>query len=312
MLWRQISGLSDSALCEQIKQDNIDILIDLSGHSKGHRLYALAKKSAPIMVTWLGYMFTSGLPAFDYRISDRWTDPEPYAKEQHTEQLSYLTHSQFCFRSKTNAPEVSALPALRNGFITFGSLNNIQKLNRSVVWTWSQILLNMPNSRLLLRSKLLADAGVAGRIRGLFEAFGVDSQRLEFHPATTDYLKTYHEIDIALDTFPYNGGATSCEALWMGVPVLSLIGDRSVSRMGVSILSTIGGMESWLANSVTEYIQLAQQHSTSLENLATLRAGLRTRMQHSYLCDEASFAVDFARCLKEMVKQKTSIEVNTN
>jgi protein O-GlcNAc transferase len=304
LLWRPIATLSDSALCEQIKQDKIDILIDLSGHSKGHRLYALAKKNAPIMATWLGYSFTTGLPAFDYRISDAYADPEKTAPQQHSEQLIYLTHSQFNYRPKADAPAVNSLPALQNGFMTFGSLNNVQKLNRSVVWAWSQILLSIPNSRLIIHNKLMADAGVAGRIRGLFEAFGIDVQRLDFRPFSVQHLKTYHEIDIALDTFPYNGATTSCEALWMGVPVLSLIGDSSVSRMGSSILSTIG-MEAWLANSVDEYIDLARQHSASLENLAKLRAGLRAQLLHSHLCDEESFAVDFARCLKEMVRQKT-------
>ncbi len=301
LLWRQVSTLSDDALCEQIKHDKIHILIDLSGHSKGHRLYALAKKPAPIMATWLGYSFTTGLPAFDYRISDNYADPEISATVQHTEQLAYLPCSQFNYRPNAAAPEVNTLPALHNGFITFGSLNNVQKLNRSVIFAWSQILLSIPNSRLILHNKLLIDAGVAGRIRGLFEAFGVDVQRLDFRPFSVYHLKTYHEIDIALDTFPYNGATTSCEALWMGVPVLSLAGNSSVSRMGVSILSAVG-MEPWLANSVNEYINLAQQHSTSLNSLVLLRAGLRNQLLHSRLCDEERFANDFAHCLMSMVK----------
>lgn len=301
LLWRQVSALSDDALCEQIKHDKIHILIDLSGHSKGHRLYALAKKPAPIMATWLGYSFTTGLPAFDYRISDNYADPETSATAQHTEQLAYLPCSQFNYRPNADAPEVNTLPALHNGFITFGSLNNVQKLNRSVVSAWSQILLSIPNSRLILHNKLLIDAGVAGRIRGLFEAFGVDIQRLDFRPFSVYHLKTYHEIDIALDTFPYNGATTSCEALWMGVPVLSLAGNSSVSRMGVSILSAVG-MEPWLANSVDEYINLAQQHSASLNSLALLRAGLRQQLLQSRLCDEERFANDFAHCLMRMVK----------
>lgn len=303
LLWRPISALSDDALCAQIKQDKIDILIDLSGHSKGHRLYALASKPAPVMATWLGYSFTTGLPAFDYRISDAYADPENIAAQQHSEKLIYLTHSQFNYRPKADVPDVNSLPALQNGFITFGSLNNVQKLNRTVVWTWSQILLSIPNSRLIIHNKLLVDPGVAGRIRGLFEAFGVDVQRLDFRPFSVQHLKTYHEIDIALDTFPYNGATTSCEALWMGVPVLSLVGNSSVSRMGVSILSTIG-MESWLANSLADYVSLAQQHSAAVESLAELRATLRTHLQHSPLCDETHFAADFARCLKAMVTQK--------
>jgi protein O-GlcNAc transferase len=303
LLWRPVEKLSDAALCAQIQQDQLHILIDLSGHSRGHRLYALAHKPAPIMATWLGYLFTTGLPAFDYRISDLWSDPKAYAATQHTERLAYLKQSQFTYRPRADAPDVNTLPALNNGFITFGSLNNIQKLNRRVVWTWSKILLSVPNSRLLLQSKLLVDAGVAGRIRGLFEAFGVDAERLEFRPASSDYLKTYHEIDIALDSFPYTGGTTTCEALWMGVPVLSLVGDRSVARSGVSILSALG-LTDWLANSMNDYIALAQQHSSALETLAEQRQTLRKQFQQSPLCDERRFALDFARCLKQMVKQK--------
>jgi predicted O-linked N-acetylglucosamine transferase (SPINDLY family) len=270
---------------------------------KGHRLYALANKPAPVMAHWMGYPFTSGLPAFDYHIGDRWMMPEPNAKVQFTEQLAYLTGSLFNYRPKAHIPEVNTLPALHNGFITFGSLNNLLKLNRSVVSVWSQILLSIPDSRLILQTQLLADQGVAGRVRGLFEAFGVDMQRLDFRPASTQYLKTYQEIDIALDTFPYNGATTSCEALWMGVPVLTLAGNSSVSRMGVSILSA-AGLTDWITNTVSEYIHLAQQHSRSPDNLARLRSELRQRIKDSQLCDEEGFALDFARCIKQMISQK--------
>ncbi|MDO9215205.1 MAG: tetratricopeptide repeat protein [Methylococcales bacterium] len=303
LLWRPVAALSDDALCEQIRQDQLHILIDLSGHSKGHRLYALAKKPAPIIALWLGYPFTTGLPAFDYRLTDKWADPEAVAPHQHTEQVVYL-QNQFNYRPHPNALPVNALPALHNGYITFGSLNNVQKMNRSVVAVWSEILLRIPNSRLILQNKLLVDAGVAGRIRGLFEAFGVDTQRLEFRPACEYHLKTYNEIDIALDPFPFNGATTTCEALWMGLPVLSLAGDNSVARMGVSILSAVGLEQDWLAHTTEDYIALAQQHTAALDKLAALRTGLRERVANSQLCDDAAFTADFADCLKHMVAQK--------
>jgi predicted O-linked N-acetylglucosamine transferase (SPINDLY family) len=303
LLWRQTINLSDDALCEQIRNDKIHLLIDLSGHTKGHRLYALAQKPAPVMATWLGYSFTTGLPAFDYRISDAKADPESYARGQHTDQLMHLPVSQFNYRPKADAPEVNYLPALHNGFITFGTLNNAQKFSRSAVSAWSKILRAVPNSRLLLHSKLLADAGVAGRLRGLFEAFGIGMQRLDFRPASINHLKTYHEIDIALDSFPYNGATTTCEALWMGVPVLSLAGNSSVSRMGVSILSA-AGLDDWYADSVADYIALAQRQSAALESLIILRAGLRTQVMYSPLCDEKRFAADFSGCIKQMLKQQ--------
>ena len=301
--WREVAFLSDDALCEQIRQDQLHILIDLSGHMKGHRLYALAKKPAPIIAHLLGYLFTVGLPAFDYYIADRWLAPETVAAEQFTEKVAYLSGSVFNFRPKANLPEVNALPALHKGFITFGSLNNLQKMNRHVVAAWSQVLLSIPNSCLILQTKLLNDFGVIGRIRGLFEAFGVDAGRLDLRPASAQCFQTYHEIDIALDTFPYTGATTTCEALWMGVPVVSLVGDSAISRQGVSILSEMG-MESWLANSIPEYIALAQKQSASLETLALLRANLREQMANSRLCDDKTFALDFARCLKQMVADK--------
>lgn len=305
LLWRVVAHLSDDALCEQIKQDQLHILIDLSGHMKGHRLYALAKKPAPIMAHWMGYLFTTGLPAIDYYIADRHIAPEATAQSQFTEKLVYLSGSLFNYRPKTTMPAVNELPALRNGFITFGSLNNLQKMNRSVVSVWSQILRSVPNSRLILQTQLLGDAGVAQRLRNLFISFGIDEQRFDFRPsrAAERYFYTYHEIDIALDTFPYTGATTTCESLWMGVPVLSLVGDSSIARQGASILAETG-MESWLAYSVSEYIALAQHYSASLSNLAALRAKLRTQLADSSLCDDEAFAVDFARCLKQMLADK--------
>jgi predicted O-linked N-acetylglucosamine transferase (SPINDLY family) len=235
----------------------------------------------------------------DYRITDRLADPEESATQQHSECLAYLSRSQFNYRPPANAPDVQSLPALRNGWVTFGSLNNAQKLNRSVIAAWSQILLRVPGSRLLLHHKLFADPGVRGRIRGLFEAHGIGLERLDLRPFSVEHLPTYHAIDIALDPFPYNGAATTCEALWMGVPVVALAGNSAVSRMGVSILEA-AGLSSWLAHSVPEYIDMAVQQCAVIEALAAVRNRLRDQLLHSALCDEAGFAADFGRCLERM------------
>ncbi|HOC58884.1 MAG TPA: tetratricopeptide repeat protein [Smithellaceae bacterium] len=300
LTWKNIFSVSDEALCKLFQEDRLHLLIDLSGHTQGCRLNALARKPVCVMAHFIGYPSTTGLPAMDYRLSDRHTDPEALAPVQNTEKVIYLAPSQFNYRPRIDAPEVSSLPALKTGKITFGSLNNVQKLNCGVVAAWSRILLDVPESRLIIHHKFMADFGVAGRFRGMFEAFGVRPGRLDFHPADDHHLTTYHDIDIALDPFPYNGATTTCEALWMGVPVVVLAGDRSAGRMGVSLLAACG-MEDWIAPSVDDYIQLAIAQCSDIPNLSQMRVNLRTRLRQSPLCDEDTFAAAFAEAIEIMV-----------
>lgn len=301
LTWRPVSHLSDDALCALLRDDRLHVLIDLSGHTMGGRLDALARKPVPVMSHFIGYPSTTGLPAMDYRIGDSHADPENAEETHNTEKIILIAASQFNYRPRSDAPPVAPLPALTNGRITFGSLNNTQKLNPAVISAWSRILHGIPDSRIIIHHKLMADPGVAGRLRGMFEAFGIPCNRLDFRPADDHHLETYHEIDIALDPFPYNGATTTCEALWMGVPVLSLAGDRPSGRMGASILAA-AGMETWLAESVDEYVRLAITHSENPHQLAQIRENLRERLRQSHLCDADGFSAAFAEAIHEMVK----------
>lgn len=300
LVWKNIFSLSDDDLCGQLRADGLHLLIDLCGHTRGGRLEALARKPVRVMAHFIGYPATTGLAAIDYRLSDRFADPECFAAAQNTEQVIYLEPSQFNYRPRADAPAVNSLPAQKNGRVTFGSLNIIRKLNRRVIEAWSRILHGVSGSRLLLHHKFMVDPGVVGRFRGMFEAFGIAPNRLDFRPADARHLETYHEIDIALDPFPYNGAATTCEALWMGVPVVTLAGDRSSGRMGVSLLHA-AGLEAWIAGSVEAYVRLAITQSKARDELARLRKNLRPHLRQSPLCNETAFVAAFANAIEKMV-----------
>ena len=256
--WTWVHGLNDAELAAQIERDRIDILVDCAGHTRGTRLSALAGKPAPVMMSWLGYPGDTGLPAMDYRLTDAWVDPpgsDPaidLPAPSHEVPLR-IPGGMLAYRPHVAAPDTNDLPCLVRGTTTFGSLNNIQKLNRMVVADWAHLLDSVPGSRLLLQSKSLVDPGVVGRIRGMFEAFGIPPTRLDLRPASKDFLRTYHEIDIALDTLPYGGGATTCDALWMGVPVITRSGTRPAGRLSTSILHQVGHPE-WVTETSNAYI----------------------------------------------------------
>ena len=291
--WNWIHGLTDAELAQKIERDRIDILVDCAGHTLGTRITALAGKPAPIMMSWLGYLGDTGLPAMDYRLTDAWVDPpgsgmEPEGKARLHEVALRIPGGMLAYRPHAAAPDVNDLPCLARGTTTFGSLNNIQKLNRQIVADWAQLLASVPGSRLLLQSKQLCDSGVVGRIRGMFEAFGIPPARLDLRPASADFLRTYHEIDIALDTWPYGGGATTCDALWMGVPVITRSGTRPAGRLSTSILHTIGHPE-WVTETPNAYIVAAIELARKTRALAQIRRELRDQMQTSPLCDEAGF-----------------------
>lgn len=286
--WRWVHALDDAALAAQIERDAIDILVDCAGHTHGTRLTALAGKPAPVMMSWLGYLHASGLPAMDYRLSDAWVDPPEMEQSGGGETVLRIPGGMLCYRPHAAAPDVSDLPCLARGYVTFGSLNNIQKLNRLVVADWSQLLASVPHSRVLLQSRQLCDAGVAGRVRGMFEAFGIAPARLDLRSASPDFLRTYHEIDVALDTHPYGGGATTCDALWMGVPVLTRSGTRPAGRLSTSILHLAGHPE-WISDSSNACIVAAIELARRPRALAQLRQNLRAQLQAAPLCDEQDF-----------------------
>ncbi|MDB5408001.1 MAG: repeat-containing protein [Rhodospirillales bacterium] len=286
-----ILGHSDDAVAARVQADGIDILVDLAGHSGANRLMLFARKPAPVQASWLGYPNTTGLAAMDFRITDSIADP-PSADALHSETLIRLADGFLCYQPPADAPAVAPLPALAARQITFGSFNNLAKVTPEVVRCWAAILGAVPGSRLILKSHSFADAGTSERYRGLFAASGIAAERLDLLPrilATDGHLAAYHRIDIGLDPFPYNGTTTSCEALWMGVPVMTLAGTRHAGRVGASLLSRLG-LDALVATDEAEYVATAARLAGDLPGLAALRGGLRERMRRSKLCDAAGFA----------------------
>ncbi|MDO8250604.1 MAG: tetratricopeptide repeat protein [Rhodoferax sp.] len=287
--WRDVRALDDGALAAQIRTDQIDILVDLSGHTGRSRLSALAWKPAPVQISWLGYFATTGLPTVDFVILDPWHAPKG-TEAQFSERIIRLPHNRFCYAPVPFAPEVSPAPAITNGYITFGSFNNTAKLNDTVLETWAQILSAVPASRLILKWRACADGPYRQRMTDFFVSLGVAAQRLELRPMSPhrDLLGEYADIDIALDPFPFSGGHTSCEALWMGVPIVTWPQERVVSRQTWSFLNNIG-LPGLAAHDREGYVRLAVKLANSPDTLRELRSSLRERMATSPLCDVAGF-----------------------
>lgn len=299
--WRNIAGMSDEQVAAMVNADAIDILVDLAGYTSGCRLGLFARKPAPIQVSWLGYPDTTGLDAMDYRITDALADPEG-RDEFYVESLVRLPGCFLCYKPVVAAPEVAKLPALENGYVTFGSFNMLSKINERVVVLWADVLRTVPRSRLLIKSAPLTDSATTERYYDFFESQGIGRDRVELigHTATqVEHLNLYKRLDIALDTFPYNGTTTTCEALWMGVPVVTLTGERHSGRVGVSLLNAVD-MPDWIAETSEQYVSIAAKMAADLPRLAKLRAGLREHMAVSRLCDGKSFAVKIEAAYREM------------
>jgi predicted O-linked N-acetylglucosamine transferase (SPINDLY family) len=283
--WIEALAFNDEALAETIRSDRIDILVDLSGHTAGHRLLAMARKPAPIQATWMGYLDGTGLDAIDYLITDEWTAPAAEGGQYFAETLWRLPEVYQCYRAPSYAPPVAPASFTGEGLVTFGCLNNLAKINDDVVDTWSAILDAAPGSRLLLKTSNLDDAPTLQRTRERFAARGIAAGRLLLeggapHP---EFLAAYGRIDIALDPFPYSGGLSTCEALWMGVPVVKLLDRRFLSRFGASFLA-VTGLASLLAETRQDYIRIAADLAADPARLLALRNGLRERMAASTLC----------------------------
>ncbi len=287
--WRDTSGLSDEALARLIRDDQIDVLVDLSGHTAGSRLTVFAHRPAPVQVSWLGYFATTGLRCIDAVFLDECHAPKGF-EEQFVEEIVRLKSGRLCYQPVPWAPEVSSLPSLKSGHITFGSFNNTGKLNADVFDVWAKVLLAVPNSRLVLKWRTLVDEPLCSSIYKAFEARGVSARRIELRAASfhVDVLKEYADIDIALDPFPFTGGLTSCEALWMGVPIVTWPQSRVVSRQTFALLSAIGHTD-WVAADAQSYVNITQSLSQDLTSLAKVRARLRQDMSASSLMDVAKF-----------------------
>ena len=275
--WQPIVVLSEIEIRDKIRADELDILIDLSGHTGRNILGILAQKLAPIQVTWIGYPGTTGLTAIDYRITDANLDPVGITDRYHTEKLLRLPISNATFRPEANSPDVSELPALKNGYLTFACLNLSKKINASVVACWAPILLALPTAKLILCDT--GDADVAARVLQMFAQHGVQASQLQTKPRSSllDFLALHREIDLALDPFPYNGGTTNLHALWMGVPMLTLPGATTVSNVGAAVLRPLQ-LDEFIATSAIDYAQKAISMANNLAHLATIRATLRDRV----------------------------------
>ena len=302
--WVAVAALTDAALAERIRSDGIDILLDLGGHTKHNRLAMFAWKPAPVQASWLGYLGTTGMAAMDYLIADPTTLPEsedPYF----TEKIWRLPESYLCFTPPAADGEVSALPALAHGHVTFGCCNDLAKLNEAVIALWARVLQAVPASRLLLTDRRFADDGARRHVAESFAAHGLDPQRLQLEgavPERAEHLARYQRVDIALDPFPYPGITTSVEALWMGVPVLTLAGERWIARQGVGLL-THAGLPEWIAVDADDYVARAAAHAADLPRLAALRKGLRQQVLASPLGDAPRFARHFSAALRGMWTQ---------
>ncbi|HEX8524435.1 MAG TPA: hypothetical protein VF669_19420, partial [Tepidisphaeraceae bacterium] len=289
--------LTDPQLDALIRQHRIDILIDLAGHTAGNRLIVFGRKPAPVQVTYLGYPDTTGVATVDFRITDTLADP-PGAEQFHTEKLLRIPQCFLCFQPPPQAPPVS--DAARNQKrITFGSFNNFAKVSPEVATLWAQILHALPTATLLIKSRGLADPGTQQLVRDLFHRAGADVSRLDIRshaPRYIDHLAAYDEVDIALDTFPYHGTTTTCEALWMGVPVITLTGPTHASRVGQSLL-TAAGLPDFIAHSPADYVNLAIRLARDNPRRHHLRQTLRSQLQASPLCDAITFTKGFESAL---------------
>ncbi|WP_131989382.1 O-linked N-acetylglucosamine transferase, SPINDLY family protein [Chthoniobacter flavus] len=306
--WTSIVGMSDAALAELVREKKIDILVDLHQHMGNNRLPLFARKPAPVQVSFAGYPASSGLEAIGYRLSDRWVEgmgeemaDGKWQNARGGAERVFLLDSFWCYQSGGVDLPCNALPALQRGYFTFGSLNNFCKVNVETLVLWARVLNHVPNARLVL---LCEEGSQRQRTWDLFARHGISAERISFAEprARTDYLKLYYDVDIVLDTFPYNGHTTSLDALWMGVPVVSLVGEVAVSRAGLSQLNNLG-LPEWVAHTEDEYVEIATRLAGDLTHLAEMRATLRARMEASVLMDATHFTRQIEEAYRAMWRQ---------
>ena len=299
-VWRSTVDVGDDDLAAMIRADGIDILVDLAGHTLNNRLPVFARKPAPVQATWAGYFGTTGLAAIDYLITDRHLSP-PGSERYAVEKLARLPDGYLCWAMPSHAPAVGPLTASTPGALTFGCFNNLAKINPLVIALWSRLLRDLPASRLVLKTRELADAAVRERLLGLFAIEGISAARitLEGPSAHPEYLRRYNDIDIALDPFPYSGGLITVDALWMGVPVVSMPGDRFASRHSLTYLR-VSGLDELVADGPENYLRIAKELAQDLPRLAALRAGLRERVSASPLRRSRNFTRGLEAALRAM------------
>lgn len=303
--WRNIHDLTDAAVAQLVADDRIDILVDLSGHTGGNRLGVFARKPAPVQVTYIGYPNSTGLTRMDYRLVDAITDPPGDGDALYTERLVRLPRCFLAYQPPLDAPAVRARPSATTGQLTFGSFNTLPKINAATVAAWAAILNGVPGSRLLIKAPSLADAGTRAAYEAMFAGQGVAASRLELVAALKErssHLDLYNRVDIGLDCFPYNGTTTTCEAMWMGVPVVTFRGDRHAGRVGASLLQAVG-LEDLVASSRDDFIARACALAGEPARVATLNRTLREHMRASALCDMRGLTRAVEAAYREMVAQ---------
>lgn len=296
--WHQVDAFSDAELAQKIKEDAIDVLIDLDGHTAGNRLLTFAMKPAPLQVSWLGYLTTTGLQAMDYYLADAYLLPPGQLDAQFTEQLVQLP-ANAPFMPAASAPAVNVLPALNNGYITFACFNRPNKITPSAVRLWCQLLAALPHSKMLLGA--MPEQGSYDVLKRWFVAAGIGAERLIFHPRSSldAYLVLHHRVDICLDTFPSNGVTTTCHAAWMGVPTLCLQGDRLASRGALAVMQHLG-LNQFVAADATDFVRKGILLATSINTLAEVRRSLRSRFGESALAQPAMIAAGLEQALVQM------------
>jgi len=297
-VWRTIAGMTDDHAAQLIRQDQIDILVDVTMHMAGGRPSLFARRPAPVQVCCIAYPGTTGLSTIDYRLSDPYVDPPTTPDDYYSEKTFRLPDTFWCFDPLTNGPPVNALPALKNGHITFGSLNNFCKVNPGTLKLWAQVLLATDRSRLVL----LAPEGSARKwVCNLLQQEGIAPERITFfaRQSRQKYLELFQQIDVGLDTIPYNGHTTSLDALWMGVPVVTIVGDTTVGRAGLCQCHNLG-LDELVAESPDQFVRIAVELAHNLPRLTDLRQTLRDRLQRSPLMDAPRFAANVERAYRHM------------
>ena len=286
-VWRDVSDCSLSEIAQQIRADEIDVLVDLAGHSAENALPIFAFQPAPVQISGIGYFNSTGMQQMQGFLSDVYCSPEE-SSPYFTEKLLRLPHSHFCYQPFSRFPAVGSLPCLKNGYVTFGCFNNFAKVNDGMLLVWKEILQRVPDSHLLLKHSLLGTEEGLSYTQQRFERLGMPMERIEFRGLSRDYLEQYNDMDIALDTSPYPGGLTTCEALYMGVPVVTLKGNRHGARFGYSFLANLG-LQELVAEDAKGYVDIAVKIAGDSELLSLLRANLRRMMKVSPLMDSAGY-----------------------
>jgi predicted O-linked N-acetylglucosamine transferase (SPINDLY family) len=304
--WRDVNSLTNDQLYAQIRNDEIDILVDLVGYTGNKsRMAVFARKAAPVQVTYLAYANTTGLTRMDYRIVDEYTDPVGKTEAQSSEKLVRLNNSFLCYEPENMSPSIEPLPADSAGIFTFGSFNNYMKITDAIIDAWSKILSQVPNSRLYVKASVFSDKGIQNDFIMRCKVAGIERKRLLLSNLIKDvqsHLEKYNIVDLHLDTYPYNGTTTTLEAVWMGVPTVTWAGDSHRSRVGNSIMSNLG-LTDYIAQTKEEYIDIAVSKANDLDALRAVRAESRTRVAESPIMDNKGFVKELEDFYRKSIKE---------